>query len=129
MSTFNPSLDPSALAQHLARSESPLVVCYCAEWCDSCRGYQRDFEALAARWPQFTFVWVDIEENPELLGDDDVENFPTLLIQSGSTNLFFGPLLPYISHLEKLLDRCADLPSLAAGQGPPALRPLLAASQ
>jgi len=129
MSTFNPSLDPSALADHLALNEGALVVCYCAEWCDSCRGYQQEFEALSKRWPQFTFVWVDIEENPELLGDDDVENFPTVLIQNATTNLFFGPLLPYISHLEKLLERCDSLGSLARGEGPPLLRPLLAAAQ
>lgn len=99
------------------------VVCYCARWCDTCRDYAPAFSALAEKWPQHVFVWVDIEENPELLGDEDVENFPTILVQSGEQNLFFGPLLPHISHLDKLLETAHRLN--ATDIGPPPLATLL----
>ncbi|HEY9279241.1 MAG TPA: thioredoxin family protein [Eoetvoesiella sp.] len=127
MLTFNPSLNLSALNFRLQQNNGLIIACYCAQWCDTCKQYQTDFELLAQNRPEHTFVWIDIEDHPELLGDDDVENFPTLLIQSLRGNLFFGTLLPYISHLEKLLDRIDSETPFMAG-GPPLLRPLLAAA-
>lgn len=127
MSIFNPSLDLFALQYRLQQNPGLIVACYCAQWCDTCTKYYGEFTQLASKWPQHTFLWIDIEESPELLGDEDVENFPTVLIQSPSANLFFGTLLPYISHLEKLIDRIdATAPALAGG--PPLLRPLLASA-
>lgn len=91
-------------------SQSPalLIACYCAAWCDTCRSYQTDFNALAGRWPQHRFVWIDIEEHPELLDDHDVENFPTILIQNERGTVFFGVQLPYVSHLERLIGTLGD---------------------
>ncbi len=128
MSIFNPSLDLSALQNRLRQNNGLIVACYCAQWCDTCTKYHDDFTQLADKWPQHTFVWIDIEEHPELLGDDDVENFPTVLIQSSAANLFFGTLLPYISHLEKLLDRLDTTTPAITTSGPPLLRPLLASA-
>ena len=53
--------------------------------------------------PERVFAWIDIEEHAELLGDEEVENFPTLLVQLGDRVLFYGPMLPHIGHLERLL--------------------------
>lgn len=125
MPIYDPQHDLAALKQRLEGNDDLLVVCYCAQWCDTCGQYHRDFSALAERHPQHIFIWVDIEEQPELLGDEDVENFPTLLLQSDGANLFFGTQLPYISHLEKLLDRVDDLRTVPAAGGPPPLRGLL----
>lgn len=95
------------------------VACYCAAWCDTCTQYRPDFAALADKFPAITFVWIDIEENPELLDDEEVENFPTLLIQGPQGNVFFGPLQPYISHLERLLSRADESsPCVPDGPGP-----------
>lgn len=81
-----------------------LVACLCAEWCGTCREYRTPFDALKARFPQAAFVWVDVEDQPELAGDVDVENFPTLVIQRGPHVLFCGPMLPQIGLLERLLE-------------------------
>jgi len=60
------------------------------------------------------FVCVDIEDEPEWLGDEDVENFPTLGIQYQGRTLFFGTMLPHIGHLERLLQALTpDSPSAA----------------
>lgn len=125
MPIYDPQHDLAALHERLQNNDDLLVVCYCAQWCDTCGQYRHDFSALAERLPQHVFIWVDIEEQPDLLGDEDVENFPTLLLQSGDANLFFGTQLPYISHLEKLLERLDDLRAMQSRQGPPPLRPLL----
>ncbi len=103
--------------------EHYLVVCYCARWCDTCRDYAGSFARLAEKWPQHAFIWVDIEESPELLGDEDVENFPTLLVQTGEKNHFFGPMLPHAAHLDKLLETISRMPVVTAG--PPSLAALI----
>lgn len=100
-----------------------LVACYCAAWCKTCDAWRDDFDALAARWPQHVFAWIDIEERPDLLGDEEIENFPTLLLQQGDAVRFFGTLQPYITHLEGLLQRGERL---TAGDAPaPPARALL----
>jgi len=69
-----------------------VVACLCAAWCGSCREYQANFTALALRHPDIRFVWIDIEDQADLMDDLDVENFPTLLIQRGKIVTFLGPV-------------------------------------
>jgi thioredoxin 1 len=71
-----------------------IVACLCAAWCGTCGSYRAAFEALAARHPDKTFVWIDIEDQADVVGDLDVENFPTLLVQRGDTVAFYGTVLP-----------------------------------
>ncbi|KON80319.1 thioredoxin family protein [Azoarcus sp. PA01] len=84
-----------------------LVACLCAEWCGTCRDYRAGFEALARQWPQAGFHWVDIEDDADWLGDLDVEDFPTLLIQRGELVLFFGMMLPQHVFLQRMLETLA----------------------
>ena len=76
------------------------VTCFCAEWCDLCVDYRPGFLALAARFPQAEFRWVDIEDEPP---DFDVENFPTIKVQKKEEVLFLGPQPPSHALLERLL--------------------------
>ena len=71
-----------------------IVACLCAQWCGTCGTYRATFEDLAARPPDKTFVWIDIEDHADVVGDLDVENFPTLLIQHHELVAFFGTMLP-----------------------------------
>lgn len=92
-----------ALTQRLACGDITLVMCFCAAWCDTCKEYQPKFESLAAQHPDTCFVWVDIEDHPELLGDEDVENFPTIAIVDKTEVRFMGTILPHIEHLDRLI--------------------------
>ncbi|MCC2956232.1 thioredoxin family protein [Massilia sp. IC2-477] len=74
--------------------DSLMVACLCAAWCGTCSSYRATFEELATRHPDKTFVWIDIEDQADVVGDLDVENFPTLLVQRGDTVAFFGTMLP-----------------------------------
>jgi thiol-disulfide isomerase/thioredoxin len=76
------------------------VACLCAEWCDTCVAYRPGFLALAARFPQAEFRWIDIEEEEGY----EVENFPTILVKRGEEELFNGVLLPHHAHLARLLE-------------------------
>ena len=79
-----------------APSDSDLLVaCLCADWCGTCREYREGFDALAERVPEARFLWLDVEDEADLLDDYDVEDFPTLLIQRGEQVLFFGTMLPH----------------------------------
>ncbi len=80
-----------------------LAACLCAEWCDTCRDYRVEFEALSREFPHYRFVWVDIEDQAELIDDIDVGNFPTLLVADGDSPLFAGTMLPQIGRLQRLL--------------------------
>ena len=86
-----------------------IVACLCAAWCGTCGGYRAVFEALAARHPDKTFVWIDIEDQADVVGDLDVDNFPTLLLQQAGTVAFFGPMLPEAALAERLVQAQAEL--------------------
>lgn len=121
-----PGTHDQALRDALANPDSWLVACFCAAWCDTCTQYRPKLEALADSQPQHAYAWIDIEDHPDLLGDEDVENFPTLLVQAGDNVLFYGPMLPHIGHLERLLQNLSD-DSPALDTGLPDVKALLAA--
>ena len=78
------------------------VYVLCAQWCGTCRAYEAVARTLAqqglARW-----VWVDIEAHADLLGDLDVENFPSLLIAQGTQLRFMGTVTPQPAVAQRLL--------------------------
>ncbi|HEU0203247.1 MAG TPA: thioredoxin family protein [Burkholderiaceae bacterium] len=80
-----------------------LAVCLCAAWCDTCDAYRVVFEAAAAQFRDARFVWLDIEDQEDLLGTIDVENFPTVLIAVGDQVRFFGTITPQPETLTRLL--------------------------
>ena len=91
-------------------SPTPLLVaCLCAQWCRTCDAYRDTLvvvrDTLAAAHPEaaMRFAWVDIEDESELVGELDIEDFPTLLLARDDQVLFFGPLLPHAQTLERLL--------------------------
>lgn len=99
------------------------VICLCAQWCGNCRDYLPVFESLRDRYAGAARMgWIDIEDESEVLGDVEVENFPTLLLLQGDVPLFMGPLVPQAAVLTQLVQSALDgrLPAL----NDPALRAL-----
>ena len=93
------------------------VACLCARWCNTCEAYRVTFAQVAAQFPALRFVWVDIEDEADTLGDAalEVENFPTLLLLQHGRPRFFGTLLPHASTLSRTLT--AALAGELAGAG------------
>ena len=81
-----------------------VVACLCAAWCDVCKQYRPGFEGLAAEYREQQFVWIDIEDQADLVGDLDVENFPTILIQHRDIVVFYGTMLPEPRQVARLLE-------------------------
>ncbi|GAB3399836.1 thioredoxin family protein [Massilia agilis] len=87
-----------------------IVACLCAAWCGTCGSYRAAFDALAARHPDKVFVWIDIEDQADVVGDLDVENFPTLLLQHGETVAFFGTVLPDPAVADRMVQAQQKIP-------------------
>ena len=92
-----PSLDASTWS----------VVCLCAAWCGVCKAYEKDFQALAARFPGLGFYCVDVEDEADAMGEVDIETFPTLLLAKGGQVHHIGAMLPQTEvlarHIQSLL--------------------------
>ena len=84
-----------------------IVACLCAAWCGTCESYRATFDELAARHPDKFFIWIDIEDQADVVGDLDVENFPTLLIQHHELVAFFGTMLPDVCVAHRLVQSTA----------------------
>lgn len=89
-------------------NSNPWVICLCADWCGLCRDYRAVLEQVAARYPDSTFVWLDIEDQADLVGDMDIETFPTLLVADEAGVLFLGTLTPHAETLSRLLASLMD---------------------
>jgi thioredoxin reductase (NADPH) len=97
-----------AIERAFADPERLVVVALCAAWCDTCTQFRAAYERIAQARPQIAFVWLDIEDDAEVAGDIDVENFPTLAIYRNGEPLHFGVSLPHETTVGRLVDALAD---------------------
>lgn len=107
---------------HSRHAQTTLVACLCAGWCRVCDGYHEVFAALRDAHPGYRFIWVDIEDDAELVGDLEVETFPTLLVGVGEQLRFVGPVTPQLATVQRLLVSATEGPMAAAS---PAAQSLL----
>jgi thioredoxin 1 len=112
--------DREQIAQAFADPSQTVVVSLCAAWCDTCSEFRVRYEQLAQVRPRITFVWLDIEDDAEFVGDIDVENFPTLAIYRGADLLHFGVSLPQAGTVRRLIDAIAASATPSPGAPQPA---------
>jgi thioredoxin 1 len=83
------------------------VACLCAAWCHLCMDYAPVFEQvcreLARSGMALQWHWIDIEDQADLVGDFDVETFPTIVVADAGGVRFAGPLAPQPETLHRLL--------------------------
>ncbi len=105
------------------------LACLCAAWCRLCDDYAAVFAQvtgeLAAPGVALRCHWIDIEDEAELVGDFDVETFPTIVIADAQGVRFAGPLTPQADTLRRLLR--ATLLEAAPDTHWPAVAPQIAA--
>jgi thioredoxin 1 len=91
------------------------VVCLCADWCGTCKDYRAPFMQLENEFPDARFMWIDIEDESELVDPIEIDNFPTLLIAKDGKAQFFGTITPQMDTLRRLIHtyRSGDAPALA----------------
>jgi len=92
---------------HAMTTQALTVACLCAAWCRTCDAYRAVFDAAVDELRASGWVvaahWIDIEDEADLLGDLDVETFPTLLVAHGVQVRFFGPLEPQPETVRRML--------------------------
>jgi thioredoxin 1 len=49
-------------------------------------------------------VWIDVEDESELVDPIEVENFPTLLMATRERVQFFGTVMPHLETLQRLIE-------------------------
>lgn len=98
------------------------VACLCAEWCGTCREYRTVFEQAVEgqRHAGVRGLWIDVEDESDLVGAVDVDNFPTLLMARGGEVLFFGTITPHASTLARLVQAALDGQTHLGGEPPDA---------
>lgn len=102
-----------------------VVACLCAAWCDTCNAYKNEFNDLSTQMEKNLFLWIDIEDHPDYLGDCDIENFPTILIQNKTQILFFGEQLPFALHLKRLIETIETQKMAAPTEVPPLIQDVI----
>jgi thioredoxin 1 len=80
------------------------VVCLCAAWCGTCGEYEALFKGLQQVLPGHRYRWIDIEDESDLVGDIDIETFPTLMVARQGQVLFAGPVLPRLADAQRLVE-------------------------
>ena len=89
------------------------VVCLCADWCGACQAYRDVFsqtaDALAPTYPDCRFVWIDVEDQADLVGALEIETFPTLLVASDEGLNFLGAVTPQPDVLRRLVHSLLQL--------------------
>ena len=84
------------------------MVCLCADWCGACKAYRDVFlqtaESLMDAYPDCRFVWIDVEDQADLVGDLEIETFPTLLVASDDGLNFLGAVTPQPDVLRRMVN-------------------------
>jgi thioredoxin-like negative regulator of GroEL len=87
------------------------IACLCAAWCRVCDSYRPVLEQvtdelaadLAASGACLRRHWIDIEDEAHLLGDLDIETFPTVVVLDAASVRFAGTLTPQRETLRRIL--------------------------
>ncbi|WP_339044866.1 thioredoxin domain-containing protein [Candidatus Zinderia endosymbiont of Aphrophora alni] len=67
-----------------------VISCFCVEWCEICRRFQKNFYKLSKKYLKYYFFWIDIEENNDFFTNIKTDKFPKILIQYKKKIIFFS---------------------------------------
>ncbi|MBN6365287.1 thioredoxin family protein [Providencia rettgeri] len=81
-----------------------LVISFCASWCHNCESWKDTFTLLSERFVDDCFIWIDIDEYPELVSEIDLDVIPVVLIQKKQNIHFLGPIRPGLDAIISILN-------------------------
>ncbi|MEY0875010.1 thioredoxin family protein [Providencia manganoxydans] len=98
-----PDLDKDNISYRSA-SGKKLVITFCASWCNNCESWKDTFTLLSEKFIDDCFVWIDIDEYPELVSEIDLDIIPVVLIQKKQDIHFLGPIRPGLEAIMNILN-------------------------
>ncbi|MCV5555201.1 thioredoxin domain-containing protein, partial [Escherichia coli] len=87
-----------------ANNDNKLVVCLCADWCNSCNDWKNPLIALSEKYRNDFFIWMDIERHSDMVSDVDLDTLPVLLVQKNNDIIFLGAVVPRVNTIIPLLE-------------------------
>jgi thioredoxin reductase (NADPH) len=117
--------DLAALREKLRQDPAFVVIALCAAWCRICGEFADGFDRLARERPDALFLWLDIEDDSAVVGDIEVENFPTLAVYRDGMPAHFGISLPQEAVVRRVLEALATAERSTAAADLPEVETLL----
>src|ERR1051326_6166432 len=81
------------------------LIDFWAEWCGPCHKFSPIFESVSSKHEDITFGKVDIDSEPAVAAQFNVQSIPTLMIVRDGVILFQQPGVLPASALEELIEQ------------------------
>jgi thioredoxin 1 len=82
------------------------IIFLCAQWCDVCRAFSVLLQNHKNQHTDFSYVWIDIEEQADRVDPIEINDFPTLLLLKNNAPIFFGSVRPELTSIIQLIETC-----------------------
>jgi thioredoxin-like negative regulator of GroEL len=87
---LDPWDDAAQLAGKLNQPTSSLIIGLGAEWCQLCTDFKPHFMHMAATEKNVLWLWYNLEEHEELLGEFYPETLPLVWVYQGDKLIRYG---------------------------------------
>ena len=75
-----PQVQTSDFESKVLRADTSVLVDFYADWCPPCRQMEPILKEFASENPKVKVVQVNVDENPELAGQYNINSIPTFLV-------------------------------------------------
>ncbi len=89
-----------------------LAIEFWAPWCEPCHDFSRVYESAAQKYPQITFVKVNVDQEIALAKDFSVRSVPTLVVIHQKTMILHQAGLIPEHALRDLMDQTLHIANI-----------------